>query len=80
MVRTIKEKTDRALPGEREVTGMANGKTVKKMKVPHTFIIIFALIVAAVILTWIIPAGMYDFVKNASGKKKRWWIRLPSTM
>lgn len=69
MVRTIKEKTDRALPGEREVTGMANGKTVKKMKVPHTFIIIFALIVAAVILTWIIPAGMYDFVKNASGKK-----------
>lgn len=48
---------------------MANGKTVKKMKVPHTFIIIFALIVAAVILTWIIPAGMYDFVKNASGKK-----------
>lgn len=36
---------------------MANGKTVKKMKVPHTFIIIFALIVAAVILTWIIPAG-----------------------
>lgn len=48
---------------------MANGKTVKKMKVPHTFIIIFALIVAAVILTWIIPAGMYDFVKNASVKK-----------
>lgn len=47
----------------------AAAKPVKKVKVPHTFIIIFALILAAVILTWIVPAGMYDFVKNASGKK-----------
>lgn len=39
-------------------------KAVKKVSFPHTFIIIFALIVVAVLLTWIIPAGMYDFVKG----------------
>lgn len=50
-------------------TNKAVPKPVKKVKVPHTFIIIFALIVLAVIMTWIIPAGMYDFVKNASGRK-----------
>lgn len=42
---------------------------VKKVTVPHTFIIIFAMILIAVLLTWVVPAGMYDFVKNASGKK-----------
>ena len=44
-------------------------KTVKKVSFPHTFIIIFALIVVAVLLTWIIPAGVYDFVKGPGGKK-----------
>lgn len=44
-------------------------KAVKKVNFPHTFIIIFALIVVAVLLTWIIPAGMYDFVKGPGGKK-----------
>lgn len=47
----------------------AAGKPVKKMEVPHTFVIIFVMILLAVLLTWIIPAGMYDFVKNASGRK-----------
>ena len=47
----------------------AAGKHVKKMEVPHTFVIIFVMILLAVLLTWIIPAGMYDFVKNASGRK-----------
>lgn len=44
-------------------------KPVKKVAFPHTFIIILTMIVVAVILTWIIPAGAYDFVKNASGRK-----------
>ena len=44
-------------------------KAVKKVSFPHTFIIIFALIVVAVLLTWIIPAGMYDFVKGPGDKK-----------
>lgn len=45
------------------------GEKGKKYKVPHTFVIIFIIILAAVALTWIIPAGMYDFVKTASGRK-----------
>jgi uncharacterized ion transporter superfamily protein YfcC len=42
---------------------------VKKMTVPHTFIIIFVMILVAVLLTWIVPAGSYQFVKSASGRK-----------
>lgn len=41
----------------------------KKFQVPHTFAIIFVIILAAVVLTWIIPAGHFDRVVNASGRK-----------
>ncbi|WP_281697828.1 YfcC family protein [Acidaminococcus massiliensis] len=42
---------------------------VKKMEFPHTFIIIFIMILVGVLLTWVVPAGTYDFVKNAAGRK-----------
>ena len=42
---------------------------VKKMNFPHTFIIILAMIIVALILTWVVPAGMYDFIKTPSGQK-----------
>ena len=32
---------------------------MKKRKVPHTFVIVFAIIVVAAVLTWIIPPGKY---------------------
>jgi uncharacterized ion transporter superfamily protein YfcC len=48
-------------------SGTANA--VKKVSVPHTFIIIFIMILVAVLLTWLIPAGSYQFVKNAAGRK-----------
>ena len=32
---------------------------MKKRKVPHTFIIVFFIIVIAAVLTWIIPPGKY---------------------
>lgn len=32
---------------------------MKKRKVPHTFVIVFAIIVVAAMLTWIIPPGKY---------------------
>lgn len=32
---------------------------MKKRKVPHTFVIVFAIIVIAALLTWIIPPGKY---------------------
>lgn len=39
----------------------------KRFKMPHSFVIVFTIIVAAVILTWIIPAGAYVRVENAAG-------------
>ena len=32
---------------------------MKKRKVPHTFVIVFFIIVIAAVLTWIIPPGKY---------------------
>ena len=36
---------------------------------PHTFVIIGIIILAAVVLTWIIPAGEYVRFENAEGIK-----------
>lgn len=42
----------------------------KSFKLPHTYVIIFMLILAAALLTWIIPAGHYERVLNeVTGKK-----------
>ncbi len=40
----------------------------KKISFPHEFIIIIVMALLACILTYIIPAGMYDHVKSATGK------------
>ena len=37
--------------------------TKKKFRVPHSFVIVFSIIIAAVLLTWIIPAGEYARVE-----------------
>ena len=47
----------------------------KKFKVPHVFIILFAIILLCTILTWIIPAGSYDYEVNADGRN----VALPGT-
>lgn len=41
-------------------------KTKKKIKVPHTFVILFCLMLIITLLTWIIPAGQYDTVVDAA--------------
>lgn len=42
----------------------------KTFKMPHTLVIIFVIILAAVVLTWLIPAGEYLRVEDAvTGKK-----------
>jgi len=41
----------------------------RKFQVPHTFAIIAVIILIAVVLTWIIPAGTFDRVLNAGGRK-----------
>ena len=46
---------------------MSNGPKIgekKKFNVPHVFIILFAIIVLCTILTWIVPAGAFDYVQN----------------
>ena len=46
---------------------------LKNIKIPHTFVIIFYLIIFAAVLTWIVPGGQYvkETVKDVSGKEKK---------
>ena len=41
---------------------------VEKKKFPHTLVILLIVILIAVALTWIIPAGEYVRVEDASGR------------
>jgi len=41
---------------------------MEKIKVPHTYVIIFSIIVFVAIATWFVPAGVYDTVENADGR------------
>ncbi len=45
------------------------GEKKKKFNLPHTFVILFAIIVICAILTWIIPAGSFDYMENADGRQ-----------
>ncbi|MGM8363907.1 YfcC family protein [Virgibacillus sp. W0181] len=40
----------------------------KRFKVPHVYVIIFALIVLAAVATYVVPAGEYDRVENEDGR------------
>lgn len=44
-------------------------KAKKKFQIPHSFVIVFTIIAATVLLTWIVPAGEYVRVENAKGIK-----------
>lgn len=37
---------------------------MKKRKIPHTYVIVFYIIIVASLLTWLIPGGEYSAVKN----------------
>lgn len=39
----------------------------KRMKVPHIYLLLFSIIVICAILTWILPAGVFDKQVNESG-------------
>lgn len=39
------------------------------IKVPHTYVILFALILLAAIMTYVVPAGAFDMVQSASGRE-----------
>lgn len=40
----------------------------KKFKVPHTYVILFLMIIIVAILTYVIPAGQYQKVESATGR------------
>ena len=37
-------------------------KQKRKIKMPNAFITLFIVIVAVAVLTWVVPAGTYDYV------------------
>ncbi|MFH1874762.1 MAG: YfcC family protein [Pseudomonadota bacterium] len=41
---------------------------MENIKVPHTFVIIFSIIILVAIATWFVPAGEYNRVQNAQGR------------
>ncbi len=41
----------------------------RRFKVPHTLVLLFAMIVVAYGLTWILPAGSFDMVTNDHGRE-----------
>lgn len=43
-------------------------KKLKKLKVPHTYTIIFSIIVFMTILTWLVPSGVFDTEETADGR------------
>lgn len=43
---------------------------MKKLKMPTAYTILFAIIIAVAILTWIVPAGQYDYVDPNAAKKE----------
>ncbi|WP_097027412.1 YfcC family protein [Clostridium peptidivorans] len=40
----------------------------KEFNVPHTFVIIFTILILVIIATWLIPGGEYERAKNAAGR------------
>ena len=56
----------------------------KSFRMPHTYIIIFVILFAA-ILTMFIPLGKYEtkeitYMQNGTEKQKPFWIRTASSM
>ncbi|WP_427339398.1 YfcC family protein [Caloranaerobacter sp. DY30410] len=43
---------------------------MRKFKMPTAYTILFAIIIAVAILTWIVPAGQYDYVDPNAAKKE----------
>lgn len=47
---------------------MESEKKKRRLKVPHTYTIIFCIIILMTILTWIVPSGQFDTMENADGR------------
>ncbi len=54
---------------ETDVLAEKSLKKFSAMKVPHTCVIIFAILILCAVLTYILPAGEYNFITNEAGRK-----------
>ncbi len=43
-------------------------KAKKKFKAPHSLVLLMSMVLIVTVLTWIVPAGEYERVKNEAGK------------
>lgn len=43
-------------------------KKAEEFRVPHTFVIIFTIILLVAVATWVVPGGEYERTKNKAGK------------
>jgi uncharacterized ion transporter superfamily protein YfcC len=48
----------------------AGGDMSRRLTVPHTLILLSGMIVAAVLLSWLLPAGRYDRIENEHGRQQ----------
>ena len=39
-----------------------------RFKVPHTLVLLFGMVVAALLLSWVLPSGAFERVENAAGR------------
>lgn len=44
-------------------------KEKKKFKLPHIYVLLFAIIVVCAVLTWVLPAGQFDRALNEQGRE-----------
>ncbi len=42
--------------------------TESRFKVPHTLVLLFGMVVAALLLSWLLPPGAFERVENAAGR------------
>ncbi len=47
---------------------METAKVKKRFKAPHSLVLLMAMVLIVTVLTWIVPAGQYERVKNEEGK------------
>ncbi len=47
---------------------METTKKKRKFKAPHSLVLLMTIVVAITVLTWIVPSGSYDRIKNDAGK------------
>lgn len=51
-----------------ESTPKQPGESKPRFKVPHTLVLLFGMVVLALLLTWVLPAGSFERIENEAGR------------